>query len=92
MKKDVKQFVKDYKKEILIGGGALVVTAIIGKRIYGPLVDLYNFRKVANGCNGRVIISSEELLKYNPDLEYINLKEGGVIHVKSLIGIGDIVV
>ena len=90
MKKDVKQFVKDHKKEILIGGGALIVTAIVAKRMYAPLVDLYNFRKVANGCMGRVIISSEELVKYNPDLEYIDLKEGGMIHVKSLIGIGDI--
>ena len=94
MKKDVKQFVKDHKKEILIGGGALIVTAIVARKLYYVFSDCMYLRNVANGHKYCSELTNEEMMTLVPDLydRILNDPNGDKLRVKKIIAIGDKVI
>ena len=94
MKKDVKQFAKDHKKEILIGGGALVVTAIGVRKLYYVFSDCMYLRNIAKGHKYCSELTNEEMMTLVPDLydRILNDPNGDKLRVKKIIAIGDKVI
>ena len=91
MKKDVKQFIKHHKKEILIGGGALIITVLGVKRLIWVVNDMRNFYNILDKHNEVVVYNNEDMMNTVPQLEWVKTKCGKTVHIEKLIAIGDIV-
>lgn len=91
MNKDAKQFVKDHKKEILIGGGALIITALGARKLYYVFSDCMYLRNVVDGHKYCSELTNEEMMTLAPNLYdmILNDPNGDKLRVRKIIAIGD---
>lgn len=106
MKKgEVKKFVKEHWKEILVGAGAASLGFVIGKNICSKpnnLIDLSDIDdkkfiefwedvlKIRKGTNGYVLVDSDEFMKLATH-ELLECGNGLVIKPVGAIAFGDII-